>query len=74
MAENTNLTIVVFVLVVVRDEVQLSHGIIDLFISYFSGGNIFHVALIVVCSRISWRMSKILEITEPIAADDVHRR
>ena len=71
MAENTNIkAIVVFVLVVVHDEVQLSHGIIDLFMSCFSVGSIFHVALIVVCSRI---MSKILEITKPIAADNVHR-
>jgi len=68
-----DLVILVFVLVVVRDKVQLSHGIIDLLMSCFSVGNIFHVALIVVCSRITQRMSKIVEITEPIAADDDHR-
>ena len=64
----------VFVLVVVRDEVQLSHGIIDLLMSCFSVGNIFHVAYIIVCSRMTQRMSKIVEITEPIDADDEHRR
>ena len=66
MAENTTS---LFVLVVVRDEVQLSHGIIDLLMSCFSVGNIFHVAHIIVCSRMTRRMSKIVEITEPIDAD-----
>ena len=68
-----DLVIVVFVLVVVRDEVQLSHGIIDFLMSCFSVGNIFHVAHIIVCSRMTRRMSKIVEITEPIDADDEHR-
>ena len=68
-----NLVILVFVLIIVHDEVQLSHSIIDLLMSCFSVVNIFHVVLIVVSSRITWTLSKIVEITEPIAADDEHR-